>query len=80
MLASDPRLWRVVLQRRQPYHFLLLRFFDWRPRSKDIDCNILMKISKILAGADILSTPKFLTFLHGRLIQISRYSVERVRP
>ncbi len=36
--------------------------FDRTPVSRDIDCYSLAKISEILVGADILSTPIFVTF------------------
>jgi hypothetical protein len=42
--------------------FLLLPIFDKTPVSRDIDCYSLAKISEILAGADILSTPIFVRF------------------
>ncbi len=42
--------------------FLLLPIFDRTPVSRDIDCCSLAKIREILAGADILLTPIFVTF------------------
>ncbi len=38
------------------------------------------KISEILAGADILSTPIFVTFLHGGPVQMSRYGAGESPP
>ncbi len=61
--GGTQRLWRVTFYRGgKPYHFLFLRFFDWTPRSRDIDCQSSVKNSDIIA-ADILSTPIFLGFL-----------------
>jgi hypothetical protein len=37
----------------------------------------LGKISEILAGADIFSTPIFVTFLHGRPVQCGRESTHK---
>jgi hypothetical protein len=54
--------------------FLLLPLFERTPVSRDIDCYSLAKISEILEGADILSTPIFVTFLHGGPVHWGRES------
>jgi hypothetical protein len=54
--------------------FFLLPIFDRTPVSRDIDCYSLAKISEILAGVDIVSTPTFVMFLHGGPVQMSQYS------
>jgi hypothetical protein len=43
-------------------------------------CWSLAKISKILAGADILLMPIFVMFLHGGPVQMSRYSAGESPP
>jgi len=63
--ASDWRPWMVLLQRGgKPDHFLLLRFFDWTPRSRDIDCKSLVKNLLIVGG--ILNCRRAPTFGVGR--------------
>jgi hypothetical protein len=47
-------------------HFLSLLFFDRTPRCRYIDCQSLVKISEILVGANILSTPMYCDFLAWR--------------
>jgi hypothetical protein len=64
--------------------FLLLPIFDRTPVSRDIDCYNLAKISEILAGADILLTPIFVTFSAWRagtnkLVQCGRESAHKSR-
>jgi hypothetical protein len=60
--------------------FLPLPFFYRTPVSRDIDCLSLAKISEILAGADICWRQYFVTLLHGRPVQMSRYSVGESQP
>ena len=59
---------------------MLLPIFDGMPVSRDIDCYSLVKISEILAAADILSTPIFVTFSAWRDGTISRYSAGESPP
>jgi hypothetical protein len=47
-------------QRRISMHFPFLLFFYRTLKCRDIDCQSLVKISEILAGAGILLMPKFL--------------------
>ncbi len=67
-------------------HFLFSPIFDRTPVSRDLDCYSLAKISEILAGADILSTPIFVMFSAWRAGTISLYSagesppIKAVRP
>ncbi len=56
--------------------FLLLPLFDRMPVSRDIDCYSLAKFSEILAGADILSMPIFVTFSAWQAVTVR----ERVCP
>jgi hypothetical protein len=48
--------------------------------SRDIDCYCLAKISEILAGADILSTPVFVRFSAWRAGTISPYNTGESLP
>ncbi len=57
-------------------HFLFSPIFDRTPVSRDIDCYSLAKISEILASADILWRPIFVTFSAWRTGTLQ----ERVRP
>ncbi len=61
--ASIWRLWvcKLILNSNGD-HFLVSPIFCRTPVSRDIECYSLAKISEILAGADILSTPIFVTF------------------
>jgi hypothetical protein len=38
---------KALLRECEPDHFLLLRIFDWTPRSTDIDSQSLVKNSEI---------------------------------
>ncbi len=77
-------VWRLQVQKlisdSEGNCFLLSPIFDRTPVSRDIDCYSLAKISEILAGADILSTPIFVTFSAWRPVQISRYSAGESLP
>ncbi len=61
-------------------HFLLSPIFCRTPVSRDIDCYSLGKISKILVGVDILSTPIFVMFYAWQSGTISRYSAGESQP
>ncbi len=50
------------------------------PVSRDIDCYSLAKISEILTGANILSTPIFVTFSARQAGTISQYSAGESPP
>jgi hypothetical protein len=77
----DTRLWRVAFHTRcQPDHVLHRRFFDWTPRSRDTGHCSLTKISEILADANILSTPIFVTFLAWRTSTTRRGIMGRCVP
>ncbi len=55
-------------------HFLFSPIFDRTPGSRYKDCYSLAKISEILAGANILSMPIFVTFSAWGASARSRYS------
>ncbi len=55
-------------------HFMFSPIFNRTPVSRDIDCYSLAKISEILAGANILSTPIFVKFSAWRAGTTSQYS------
>jgi hypothetical protein len=61
-------------------HFLFSPIFCRTPMSRDIDCYSLAKISEILAAANILSTPLFVTFSVWRAGTISRHSAGESLP
>ncbi len=61
-------------------HFLFSPIFNRILVSRDIDCYSLAKISEILAGANILSTPIFVTFSAWRAGITSRYSAGENPP
>ena len=61
-------------------HFLFSPLFDRMPVSRGIDCYSLAKSSEILAGADILLTPIFVTFSAWRASTISQYSAGESPP
>jgi hypothetical protein len=61
-------------------HFLFSLIFNRMPLSRDINCYSLVKISKILAGANILLMPIFVTFSAWRAGTTSRYSVGESPP
>ncbi len=62
---------------------MFLPIFCRRPVSRDIDCCSLAKISEILAGADILLTPIFVTFSawfrYNKPVQCGRESAHKSR-
>ncbi len=60
--------------------FFILPIFYRTPVSRDIDRYSLAKISEILAGVDILSTPTIVMFLYDGLVQMSWYSGEESPP
>jgi hypothetical protein len=61
-------------------HFLFSPIFCRRPVSRYIDCYSLSKIREILAGANILSAPKFVTFLAWRASTTSPYGTGESPP
>jgi hypothetical protein len=61
-------------------HFLFSPIFCRTPVSRDIDCYSLVKISEILAGANILPTSIFVTYSAWRAGTMSRYSAGESSP
>jgi len=81
VMASIWRLWvwELILDS-DGDHFLFSPIFCRTPVRRDIDCYSLAKISEILPGANILSTPTFVTFSAWRASTISWYSAGESPP